>query len=192
MATYFTADTHFGHPHVLDFCKRPFETIEQHDQHLIDMLNIHVGRKDRLIIAGDFCHKDPQKYRMRINVKEIILVYGNHDKRSWGQIFSRAVETLEVKTSAHPIWVSHYPHAYWPGSHKGHGHVYGHVHDYREIKLNALFPGRRAMDVGVDTAKRRLGEYRPFRMDALVSIFNSRPGHDPVDFYLRKQEARNY
>jgi hypothetical protein len=42
------------------------------------------------------------------------------------------------------IFVSHYPHAYWPRSHKGCLHVYGHVHAEREATLDAALPGRRS------------------------------------------------
>ena len=32
---FFTSDTHFGHRHILEFCKRPFSSIEEHDEQLI-------------------------------------------------------------------------------------------------------------------------------------------------------------
>ena len=33
---FFTSDTHFGHKNILNFCHRPFDSIEEHDQALIN------------------------------------------------------------------------------------------------------------------------------------------------------------
>ena len=62
--------------------------------------------------------------------------------------------------------------------------VYGHVHDQREATLNAIWPERRAMDCGVDSAKRILERYCPFSEDEVYDILSKRKGHDPVEFYL--------
>lgn len=87
-------------------------------------------------------------------------------------------------TQSHlPIWASHYPHAFWPNSHNGAGHIYGHTHSHREITLDLALPGRRSMDIGVDYAKKLLGDYRPFELDYIANLLVTTPGHDPVQFY---------
>lgn len=195
--TWVLGDPHFGHENVMKFAHRPFHCIEEHDEHVISKINYYVHRNDRLIIAGDVCWKDPQKYRQRINCKEVILVFGNHDKKTWGPIFSRGVDNLDLKyvdpltEEEFNIFVSHYPHAYWPGSHRNDLHVYGHVHDAREETLDRAFPGRRSMDVGIDTAKRVLGEYRPFSLGEVVNILRDRKGHDSLDHYRQHDEQRS-
>lgn len=79
MRIFATADTHFGEPKILGVGHRyQFHDIGEHDDHLISQINTYVAREDRLIVVGDFGH---EKYRHRINCKEVILIRGNHDAK---------------------------------------------------------------------------------------------------------------
>lgn len=200
---YFTADPHLGHERILDktFSSRPFTNIKDHDDYIIDRINAHVMPKDELFILGDFCWgKKPGHYRNRIKCRTIHLIWGNHDQANFKQQFSTVDDVrmvklgtiasgAEVKTIE--AFLSHYAHAYWPSSHDGNLHIYGHSHDAREETLDTLFPGRKAMDVGVDTASRLLGDYKPFSDFWLIKHLWSRPGHDNIDFYRKRREQVN-
>lgn len=187
MITFLTADLHFNHPAICGMSNRRFASVDEHDDYLISQINATVGRHDRLIIQGDVAWKNFASLRMRINCKHLWLIWGNHDKASFRPCFSRCEKTLEIKVgikgTQHKLFMSHYPHAYWPASHHGSLHTYGHVHDQREETLDACFPGRRSTDVGVDTAKRLLGAYRPFSEFEIIDMLTKRPGHDDVQFY---------
>ena len=203
---YFTADLHLGHERILDqdFSARPFATIKDHDDHIIDRINAHVGPRDELFILGDFCwtgtyHK-PGHFRNRINCRTVHLIWGNHDQASLAKQFSTSQDVRMVKLgidttkSDRPrsieAFLSHYAHAYWPSSHHGALHLYGHNHDSREETLDALFPGRRSTDVGMDTAKRLFGEFRPFSDAWLIKNVYSRPGHDQVEWYRTQRSKK--
>jgi calcineurin-like phosphoesterase family protein len=67
------------------------------------------------------------------------------------------------------LFLSHYAHRVWNGSHKGVIHLYGHSHASLEDK-----PYGKSMDVGVDAAYRLFGEYRPFHIDEIKSIMSQR------------------
>ena len=54
MAHWYTADPHFGHENVIEFCERPFANTEQMDQVLLTNLRDRVGPEDDLWIVGDF------------------------------------------------------------------------------------------------------------------------------------------
>lgn len=69
-----------------------------------------------------------------------------------------------------PLFMSHYAHRIWNGSHKGFFHLYGHSHDTLEYEQWG-----RSMDVGVDAAYRLFGEYRPFTEDEVYNILSKRP-----------------
>jgi len=60
--------------------------------------------------------------------------------------------------------------------------LYGHIHDNaeKEAILDKAFPGRRSMDIGVDAAKRLLGEYRPFAESEVLSFIGARLGHEEL------------
>jgi calcineurin-like phosphoesterase family protein len=53
---WFTSDTHFGHNNILKFCKRPWNTVEEMDEALINNWNAVVGTNDIVFHLGDFLH----------------------------------------------------------------------------------------------------------------------------------------
>lgn len=192
MKTYFTADTHFAHEKVLTITDRDlhFASVEQHDDALIGGINSTVGEGDRLFILGDFAWRAGESFTKRIRCRNLHLIFGNHDRTNFGKLFKSVEDTAIVRIQGHKVFLSHYPHAYWPSSHRGSLHLYGHVHAEREETLDAAFPGRRSLDCGVDNAKLLLGEYRPFSEDEVISILMARPGHDQVEFYDQQRAAR--
>lgn len=79
--TWLTSDTHFGHSKVIEFEKeaRPFKTVEEMNEHLIDRWNSVVGNNDIVYHLGDFCFgRKNIEIAARLNGKKR-LVLGNHD-----------------------------------------------------------------------------------------------------------------
>jgi calcineurin-like phosphoesterase family protein len=174
-----TADMHLQHENVLQFENRPFASIEEHDDVLLDNLNRMAGPKDSIIMCGDFAWRGEESLIARIRCKNVFFIVGNHDKAKVGKAFKYAADTAIIKLRGQSCFFSHYPHCYWPGSPRGAFHGYGHEHAGKEVILDSIWPQRRAMDVGVDNAFRLLGEYRPFTEDEFLDILSSRTGHDP-------------
>lgn len=187
MRTFYTADPHFEHEGVMPMSHRVFASIEDHNDAILDGINSTVGKHDRLFMLGDIAWRGGTSWFSGIVCKNLHLIYGNHDQAKIGRLFKTAEDVAEVKIGEHYTWLSHYPHCYWPRSHYGSFHLYGHMHAAREKFLDALFPGRRSMDCGVDNAKRLLGEYRPFSEGEIIDILGKRPGHDHVEWYERKR-----
>ena len=50
---YFTADTHFGHINVIKLCNRPFATIDEMNEKMIENWNAKVTNGDTIYILGD-------------------------------------------------------------------------------------------------------------------------------------------
>jgi calcineurin-like phosphoesterase family protein len=83
---YFISDPHFGHHNILTFednegklC-RPFSSIEEHDNLIIDNINKVVRDMDKLYILGDVVmNRRMMPILDRIITKKRILVRGNHD-----------------------------------------------------------------------------------------------------------------
>lgn len=80
---FFTADTHFGHANILKLCGRPFDTIEEMNEKMIDNWNDRVKGTDTVYIVGDmfFRCSDAETILKRLKGKKR-LVIGNHDS-SW-------------------------------------------------------------------------------------------------------------
>lgn len=187
MRNHFTADLHLDHENVLEMSGRLFPNIQAHDDHMIAQVNKHVPYGDRLFILGDVAWYSVENYLDRLLCKDVHLIWGNHDRNNFGPKFKTAEDVSEikigVKPNQHKVFLSHYPHAYWPSSHHGALHLYGHCHRQREATLDACFPGRRSMDCGVDNALFLFGEYRPFTEEEIICFLGSQPGHDLLPFY---------
>ena len=161
-----------------------FVSIEHHDDNLMWQINNTVQKNDTLVIVGDWCEKKPGKYRQQIKQGvHIFFILGNHDQEAkirrvfGGNVWHRRV----VKYKGHKILCDHHPACYWEKCHGGSYHVYGHIHDdiQKEAMMNLGMPGRRSMDVGVDHARRVLGEYRPWSADEVIAHLSG-PGHDII------------
>jgi len=83
--TWVCADHHFNHGNILNFKRhdetplRDFESIEDHDETIIENHNKLVHPSDRVYILGDFCmHRSAISFAGRLNGR-LVLVKGNHD-----------------------------------------------------------------------------------------------------------------
>ena len=81
---YFIADTHFGDPKIISYCHRPFSSLEDMTNKLINNWNNKVKEDDVVIVLGDLSLYDLNTTKdivSRLNGCKI-LVTGNHDKYS--------------------------------------------------------------------------------------------------------------
>lgn len=92
---FFTSDTHFHHKNI---CKgttkwddsktyRPYETLSEMDNALIDVINSTVGENDILFHLGDWSFGGIEQiweFRKQIKCKNIHLITGNHDHHILG------------------------------------------------------------------------------------------------------------
>ena len=73
---YFIADPHLGHRNVLRLCDRPFETIEEMNETIIQNWNSRVKNTDTVCIVGDmfFCCKEPEPILKRLHGKKRLIL----------------------------------------------------------------------------------------------------------------------
>lgn len=83
--TFLISDTHFGHKGVTEFLRndgsklRPFSTVEEMDEALIENWNSIVRPEDKVYHLGDFCiNRKALKIGHKLNGTKI-LIKGNHD-----------------------------------------------------------------------------------------------------------------
>lgn len=188
---WFTADPHLGHAKMLVGERaKYFDSIDAWNSHMLAEFE-KCGENGELYILGDLSMEEPQKWRRKLP-KSAYLIRGNHDgsvekcKKAFGNRFS---DTKEVKIghSRAKCWLSHYGHAYWPASHRGSFHLYGHNHGMREETLDEILPGRKSMDVCPENVFRLLGEFRPISEFEVEELLIGRSGHDHVSFYREKR-----
>lgn len=140
--TFFTSDIHFGHKAVLDFDGRPWETVEEMNQGLIERWNKKVGRGDTIYVLGDLCWLSGNKALELVSQLngQIHLIRGNHDriKKACYRDYFSSIKDYEDKTfklengEKVRVVMSHYPIPLYHGHYHKAVHLYGHVHNTSE------------------------------------------------------------
>lgn len=183
---YFISDPHLGHGKVLIGPRKEyFPTMEDWNRHILN--EMQKCKSGILYILGDLSMEEPAKWRNKLP-KCAWLIHGNHDGSmqkclsSFGKQFAITRE-VKIGPKKERCWLSHYAHAFWPASHHGSYHLYGHTHDQREDTLDEWMPERRSMDVSPETIFRLIGEFRPISEFEVLDILSKRKGHDHVSFY---------
>jgi calcineurin-like phosphoesterase family protein len=163
MGIFFTSDQHFGHYNIIKYCNRPFHSLEEMDETIIERFNQRVTNRDEVYHLGDFAWCDAPYYFSRLNGRAHHLIIGNHDRKHLKKDFDLFNSVQDVKVVRHEhrsVFCSHYAHARWPASHHGRIHAFGHSH--------AQFKGiGKSFDVGVDNFN-----FYPVSFEGLFEITN--------------------
>ena len=130
---YFIADPHFGHRNVLKLCDRPFATIEEMNETIIQNWNSRVKGSDTVCILGDlfFVCKEPEPILKRLLGKKRLIV-GNHDsswmsKCDYEKYFVSIDDFLQISDGKHSLTLCHYPMLSWKHQSRSFM-IHGHIH----------------------------------------------------------------
>lgn len=124
---YYISDTHFGHKNVIRYDNRPFDSIEEMDEAMIQLWNETVNDADAVYILGDFSWYKEDKTALILGKLKghKILIKGNHDRVSSkvARYFDRVCDYAEVKDNGRKVIMSHYPMPFWNGQHRDTVHL---------------------------------------------------------------------
>ena len=76
---FILADPHLSHKNIIEYCNRPFSSVEEMDQKLIDNWNSVVKPNYTVYVLGDVCMKKQALPLLEQMNGRKILVPGNHD-----------------------------------------------------------------------------------------------------------------
>ncbi len=170
---YFTADCHFGHVNIIKLVNRPFVSVEEMDETLIENWNQKVHRDDTVYIVGDlfFRATDIETTLDRLKGKKR-LILGNHDK-SWikkidTSRYFESVDTLvEISDGKHGITLCHYPLLSWDHAQRTYM-IHGHIHNNTNMDYWSLIVKReRLLNAGCD-----INGFTPVTFDKLIDNNN--------------------
>ncbi len=187
---FFTADEHYWHARIIEYCDRPFANVEEMNETLIANHNATVTSGDVTVHAGDFFLRP--KDRRDITAESIIehlngqhiFLKGSHDRwlnhsktpHIWERSFSYPEEIKEdsgygeivtlTHTTKKPIILCHYAMAVWSKSHYNSWHLFGHSHGRRTAQGKSL-------DVGVDNC-----QFTPISFDRVRTYMQQRPDNE--------------
>jgi calcineurin-like phosphoesterase family protein len=150
---FFTSDHHFNHHRICDYAFRPFSSVDEMDEAMIQRWNDVVKRNDVVYHLGDFTLNDnalPYLSRLNGNIHFVVPDF-HHDQR-WlknrpllkNVTYLPPIYALNVNKENVIYILCHYPMAIWDRQHYGAWHLHGHIHN-KEFTL----PGF-AMNVNVE------------------------------------------
>lgn len=181
MATFFTADTHFGHDSIRRYCDRPFATVGEMDAALIKRWNTVVRPGDTVYHLGDFAYRNKKPAGVYLSqlAGTIHLIRGNHEADTLadcGDRFASVSDLTTVTADGQKIVLCHYAMRVWDGSHRGAWQLYGHTHGALPED-----PHRLSLDVGVDAH-----DYAPVPFERVRELMRARDPIDPILGPLRR------
>jgi calcineurin-like phosphoesterase family protein len=190
--TFVTSDEHFYHPAIIGYCDRPWSTVAEMNEGLVERWNAVVMPADVVWVLGDWAMgklKQSLQITPRLNGHKR-LVSGNHDKcsplhRSYrpgakemyiAAGFEMVIDPpilRDVEIGGHRVDMCHFP---YEGDHtaedryadarpadEGRVLLHGHVH-------NEWAERGRQINVGVDVR-----DYRPMHADEVAALVSAGP-----------------
>lgn len=175
---WFTADTHFNHRNIIKYECRPFDSVEEMNEALIENWNNTVKPTDAVYHLGDFAFsKNPDQFLSRLNGHKRLII-GNHDSAAtiesehWAGVY----DTLEIIVDNTLVVMSHYAHRVWNRSHHGSIMLYGHSH--------GNLPGSsQSLDVGVDAK----WDYKPINIYQIKDRLATLPAYKQEDHHIKER-----
>lgn len=165
---YVISDTHFFHEQLLgvdQFAPRPYQTVEEMDQVMVEAWNARVKENDTVYHLGDIAVNYQNHQPERVANEQIatllgqlnghlVLIKGNHDRRSLFKYLAahnpRVGKRVKyefhdvgklIKYDHHQLYLTHYP--MMMGIAPKIINLHGHIHHY-------MVPTTTNLNVGVD------------------------------------------
>lgn len=175
MTIFFTADTHFFHPNIVRYDRRPFANFEEMTEVLIKRWNARVRPGDTVYHLGDFALSAGIRSALPIeNVFNSLsghkwLIKGNHDRREVERCrWVKVSDYHELKVDLggehkQRIVLFHYACRVWNQIHRGAWMLHGHSHG------NLSDAGGKTLDVGVTCH-----DYAPVSLEEVAEYMKNR------------------
>lgn len=191
---YYIADCHFFHDKVRQMDARPFATLEEMHEVMIQRWNDTVTKeKDEVVILGDFSMgkaEETMEVLRRLRGRKI-LIRGNHDNGYLRQklLFDRSLFTdiefyKEMHDNTRKVILCHYPVMCYNGQYHGDSTymLYGHVHLTRDYdNMRRFVRQTRQTELGEDRSPSHIpcnmincfcgrSDYRPLTLDEWIAL----------------------
>lgn len=167
---YVISDTHIGHENIIDYCDRPFDSVNEMDSEIIRRWNQTVGEDDTVLFLGDLVEDDHyltgEELLDNLN-GNILFVRGNHDGWLSQNAGVNVVESCTIGHGRYRFYCEHRPAGF--SSWEIHGHKHNNdMRDYPFINYE-----KKRINVSAE-----LLDYKPLRMDDLVYMLDQRERYE--------------
>ncbi|MBZ6497171.1 metallophosphoesterase [Natrinema longum] len=162
---YLISDLHLDHDNIIDYCDRPFSSVEEMNEKLVEHWNAVIGPDDKVLYGGDLTIRTSAAALLdwldELN-GEVVFLLGNHD----GTVLEglnrvQFVEEFRFEHRGVPFHAIHDP-ADGPSNWKG-WMLHGHHHNNWPDRFPFVDHDTRRVNFSVE-----LLDYRPLATDRLV------------------------
>jgi len=162
---YLISDLHLDHDNIIDYCDRPFSSVKEMNETLVDRWNTTIDPDDDVLYGGDLTIRKSAAALLdwleELN-GEIVFLLGNHDDTVLeGLDRVRFVEEYTFERRGVPFHAVHDP-ADGPSNPKG-WLLHGHHHNNWPDRFPFVDHDTRRVNISVE-----LLDYRPLGTDRLV------------------------
>jgi len=161
MTYWFTADCHFGHNNIREYCNRPFSDISTMNAVLIKNWVDTVGKDDTVFHIGDFSFMNKQATEDLLAQLpgRIVFLKGNHEGHP-----KTVTESAIIRYEGHSVHLNHYAERANPFMLS----LVGHVHDKWKIQYHMNEDGTKGfpiVNVGVD-----MWDFKPVDFETIIKF----------------------
>lgn len=170
---WFTSDTHFFHKNILWLGKgRPFDSVEEMNEAMIERWNSRVTKSDHVYHLGDISFGS---LALTVTVMQrlkgqIHIIRGNHDNEAALKKILRDQKNVlavdqykEINVGGQKIVLFHFPIIDWNRRFQGSWHLHGHCHGNLDFENGAM------LDVGVD-----VHDFAPINFDQVSELLRDK------------------
>lgn len=162
---YYISDLHLFHNRILEKFNRPFSSVEEMHEMIINNWKNKVKTDDTVYILGDVGMYHPKEIGNILNnlPGHKILITGNHDFKnihsgSYKKVFDKITSYLEIEDNGRNVILFHYPIEDWNGKYREYYHLHGHIHNNED----SLSQKGRRFNVSAEVV-----DYTPVSLDEL-------------------------
>lgn len=180
MFDFFTSDLHIGHKNIIEYCKRPFSSVEEMNEQIIERYNSKVSINDKVLFCGDIFFKGNKEYYKQVlsrlnGIKTLML--GNHDQSKAKMLelgFNEVHHEIDFSIDGLKFKASHYPYFKEENIHQYSTHtnkypkydpdtylIHGHTHSNKKLSNNEICVCVEAWD------------YYPATISEVISLVNN-------------------
>lgn len=139
---WFASDHHFGHKNIIKFtgpngdpARSIFESIEEHNEALVENHNAVVDKNDRVYLLGDVCWNSAAIKYLKALKGNKVLVMGNHDQQKvtsyLGSVNSvKGAMTLQKPKHGISAILTHIPVHPCQLEYRFNCNIHGHMHSF--------------------------------------------------------------
>lgn len=125
---FLISDLHLSHRNIIKYTERPFSSVEEMNNSLINNWNSIITNNDRVFMLGDFCLAGKDKIiecGRALNGRKT-LVWGNHESGSLKTYYAAGFEMV----SKYPILLNDtYILSHYPIPDCKYKNIHGHIHN---------------------------------------------------------------